>query len=97
MNPFQKLLATLEYNRLYKHMPDSFIYDEMYFLACLRNMKGLIVSDRGGMSSKYCTYTLPSDKLKQVFDDVWKDAVYSGVKRKYWAWVVDKEMRRILK
>lgn len=77
-----KWLAVLEYNRTYKDMPDNYMQDELYFLACLRNMKGLIVSDRGGMSSKYCTYTLPNDKLKEVFDNVWKDVIKNH-ERKY--------------
>ena len=86
-----KFLSTIEYYQRYKDIPDQFMYDELYMLACIRNMNGLIVSDRGGMDARYVTYKIASDKLKITFDTIWAN-VKESHKRKYWYYEVNRQM-----
>jgi hypothetical protein len=93
INLLVKFISTLEYNKKYKHMPDQFMYDELYKLAYIRNMDGLLCS-RDRISSQYVSYRTSSDKLKIMFDTVWAN-VKESHKRKHWAYEVNKQMAKI--
>lgn len=91
-----KLFLAFEYQKKFKNMPDSYIYDKLLLIASLRNMDGLIVSQYGGINAKYATRKLEQNVLANIFESIWTE-VKTKFPRKYWYYEVNKRMANIQK
>lgn len=75
----------------YKDMPDRFMFDDLHFIASIRNMQDVIVTPGGGVDARYATYRHSQEEIKEKLTSIWNE-VKSTYPRKLWYDQVNKRM-----